>query len=219
MIFSSCGTQRGPVHRRMPQLVPWRVGPPTSSHFGSPPAPSSARARPGAPLGELLAHRRRTAMPGRAARPEGSYTDPLEPRRVDGDAAVSAGAPEGTPSPRPQLSAWGWGRALAESMLESSGGSDGRGVYKIVEVVGVSQSLGGRRSERVRRGRIAARPSGGRGTKLDMKVEDGKVAPFRTRVRSPSNTKPDRGLHAAVSRTRAVEQLHHVETCQEIDQA
>jgi flavin-binding protein dodecin len=78
---------------------------------------------------------------------------------------------------------------MAKKDREKSGGkgagkdSDG-GVYKIVEVVGVSNTSwedAGRRavetaSESLRDLRVAEV------TKMDMKVDDGKVAAFRTRV-------------------------------------
>ena len=70
------------------------------------------------------------------------------------------------------------------------------GVYKIVEVVGVSEKSW------EDAGRIAVETAAGslrdlrvaEVTKLDMKVEDGKVAAFRTRVSLPSSTKPELGL-------------------------
>jgi len=69
-------------------------------------------------------------------------------------------------------------------MLESVEGLMAEGVYKIVEVVGVSETSweeAGRNAVQTAAGslrdlRVAEV------TKLDMKVEDGKVAAFRTRV-------------------------------------
>jgi flavin-binding protein dodecin len=69
-------------------------------------------------------------------------------------------------------------------MLESVEGLMAEGVYKIVEVVGVSETSweeAGRNAVQTAAGslrdlRVAEV------TKLDMKVEDGKVADFRTRV-------------------------------------
>src|SRR3954454_20245403 len=78
---------------------------------------------------------------------------------------------------------------MAKKDREKTGGKSGGkdsdgGVYKIVEVVGVSERSwedAGRRaietaSESLRDLRVAEV------TKMDMKVEDGKVAAFRTRV-------------------------------------
>jgi flavin-binding protein dodecin len=78
---------------------------------------------------------------------------------------------------------------MAKKEREKGGGksaakNDDGGVYKIVEVVGVSNTSwedAGRRaietaSESLRDLRVAEV------TKMDMKVEDGKVAAFRTRV-------------------------------------
>jgi flavin-binding protein dodecin len=71
-----------------------------------------------------------------------------------------------------------------KSSGKGGGKNDDGGVYKIVEVVGVSTTSwedAGRRavetaSESLRDLRVAEV------TKMDMRVEDGKVAAFRTRV-------------------------------------
>mgnify|MGYP003694157733 CR=1 FL=1 len=57
-------------------------------------------------------------------------------------------------------------------------------VYKIVEVVGVSEKSGKKRAARVsRRPPVRLRDLRvAEVMKMDMKVEDGKVAAFRTRV-------------------------------------
>ena len=76
------------------------------------------------------------------------------------------------------------------------------GVYKIVEVVGVSENSweeAGRNAVETAAGslrdlRVAEV------TKIDMTVKDGKVAAFRTRARSPSSTKPDCSLPASRGR-------------------
>jgi len=68
--------------------------------------------------------------------------------------------------------------------MAKKGGGGGEGIYKIVDVIGVSETSwedAGRRAVETAAGslrdlRIAEV------TKMDMKVENGKVAAFRTRV-------------------------------------
>jgi dodecin len=73
-------------------------------------------------------------------------------------------------------------------------------VYRIVDVVGISEKSwedAGRRAVETAAGslrdlRVAEV------TQVDMKVEDGKVTAFRTRVALRSSTKPDGGYSAAI---------------------
>jgi dodecin len=80
--------------------------------------------------------------------------------------------------------AWPGGRAQFEPLEDAMAKKQSEAIYKIVEVVGVSEKSwedAGRRAVETAAGTIRDLRVA-EVIKMDMKVEDGKVAAFRTRV-------------------------------------